>query len=129
MKKLIYTVIALMTLTSCQESLEDRSDREAKRYTKKNCPAKIGENTTIDSLVFERATHTMHYYYTLSGKADNPAIKDNADISNMLLEQVKNATTTRIYKEAGYNFTYTYHSAKNKGEVLFERTFTKKDYK
>ena len=61
----ILAIIAYMS-TACQESLEDRCARESKEYTKKNCPVKIDNNTTLDSLTFERETHTLHYYYKLT---------------------------------------------------------------
>lgn len=129
MKTIVYVAIAALALSSCQESLEERCAREAKDYTEKKCPAKIGENTIIDSLTFDRATHTMHYYYTLTGAADNPEVVMNTDPSGLLIQQLKNSTIMKAYKDAGYNFAYTYHSQKKKGLVLFEKTLTPKDYK
>lgn len=129
MKKILYTIFAISVLTACQESLEDRCAREAKEYTEKKCPAPIGENTVIDSLVFERSTHTMHYYYTLSGNADNPEAVSAINVRELLLNQIKNTTSIKAYKDNGYNFAYTYYSEKNKGKVLFSETFTEKDYK
>lgn len=114
---------------ACQESLEDRCAREAKEYTKKNCPGRIDEHTTIDSLVFERATRTMHYYYTLKGNADDMEKINNSDPSGLLLGQIRNSTSIKTYKDAGYNFAYTYHSEKDKGKILFQKTFTPKEYR
>ncbi len=129
MKKIVLSAMAvLLTLSACQESLEDRCAREAKEYTAKNCPAPIGEDVTIDSAVFERSTHTMCYYYTLTGKADSKETVAKIDSRKALLDAVKNSTSVKAYKDAGYNFKYTYCSAKNKGEVLYTVTFTKKDY-
>lgn len=129
MKKLIFTLMAAATLAACQESLEDRCAREAKSYTEKKCPAPVGENTTIDSMVFDRQTHTMCYYYSLSGPADDSATIAKSDPYKVLLHEVRNATSTKAYKDAGYNFKYTYKSAKQPEKVLFEATFTPKDYK
>ena len=55
MKRIAYAIITALALTACQESLEERCAREAEEYTKKKCPARIDQNTVIDSLVFERA--------------------------------------------------------------------------
>ena len=129
MRKTVYAIFTILALTACQESLEDRSAREAAEYTKKKCPARIDQNTVIDSLVFERDTHTMHYYYTLTGEADNPEAFTRFSAENVLLTQLKNSTTIKTYKDAGYSFAYTYRSGTEKGRVLFEKTFTKKDYK
>lgn len=128
MKRLIFIFIAAATLAACQESLEDRCAREAKSYTEKKCPAPVGENTVIDSIAFDRQTHTMCYYYSLSGAADDPAVIAKSDPYKVLLREVRNATSTKAYKDAGYNFQYTYKSAKEPEQVLFEATFTPKDY-
>ena len=129
MKKLFYISIFTLLFVSCQESLEERCAREAMSYTEKKCPAKIGENTTIDSLIFERESHTLHYYYTLTGNADNMGVFSSVDIRKILLDEVKNSTSIKAYKDNGYNFAYTYLSGKDKGKVLFNATFTEKDYK
>jgi ADP-ribose pyrophosphatase YjhB (NUDIX family) len=77
MKK--YWIIAIIALmfTACQESLEDKCERDSKEYTRKHCPTAIDDYTIIDSLTFDRATHTIHYYYRLTGVADEEkAIKE-----------------------------------------------------
>lgn len=129
MKKIPFVLIAALALAACQESLEDRCAREASEYTRKKCPSPIGENITIDSVAFQRETHTMCYYYTLSGDADNSAVIAKVDPRKALLEEVRNATSTKAYKDAGYSFKYTYMSKKEPGKVLFTTTFTSHDYK
>ena len=109
MKKYWILAIIAYMLTACQESLEDRCARESKEYTKKNCPVKIDNNTTLDSLTFERETHTLHYYYKLTGL-------------------LKNTTTLRVYKENKYRFAYTYRSEKDPSKIMLEVVFTDKDY-
>ncbi len=129
MKRIALALMLAAIMASCQESLEDRCAREAKEYTKKKCPARIRENMIIDSMAFDRTTHTLHYYYTLNGNADNEDVIKRNDIHGALLRQIKNATSVKEYKDAGYNFAYTYCSAKEKGKVLFEVTFTQSDYR
>lgn len=128
-QQLVWMSALAVLSVSCQESLEDYAAREARSYTEKKCPAPVGENTVIDSLVFERATHTMHYYYTLSGPADDRGTIEKANPRESLLREIRNSTAVKSYKEAGYSFSYTYRSKKNPGETLFEATFTQKDYK
>ncbi len=130
MRKTTILIAALACMSvSCQESLEERCEREAREYTSKKCPAPIGEGMTIDSMTFDRATHTLHYYYTLSGNMDNADIVNDANVYGVLLEQVKNATSVKDYKDAGYSFAYTYHSAKDKGKVICEVKYGPKDYR
>lgn len=128
MKKLCMIASFSLFLTACQESLEDRCAREAKEFTRKNCPSKIEKNINIDSLTFERETHTLHYYYTLTGNADREGVMEEINGLDILKENLKNSTAMKVYKENHYNFTYTYHSEKDPKKVLLEVTLTDKDY-
>ena len=119
----------MLLLCACQETLEERCVREAKEYTKKNCPAPIGNGVTIDSMSFDVATHTLIYLYTLDGAADDSTVIHNSNPKDLMLQQLKNATSMKPYKDAGYNFRYTYYSTKHKGTKLFEVTFQEKDYR
>ena len=120
--------IATLSLTSCQESLEDRCARECNEYNTKKCPAKISEGITIDSLVFERASHTLHYYSTFSGLADNPEVVNGINPRKVLIDEVRNSPNIKTYKDAGYNFHYTYFSASRKSK-LADVLVMEKDYK
>jgi len=128
MKK--FWIISAFTLlfVACQESLEDRCAREAKEYTRKNCPLKMEDNTILDSLAFERSTHTLHYYYKLTGVADQDSIANNIDAVNVLKNELKNTTTLKLYKDNHYRFAYTFRSEKNPDKILIDVVFTDKDY-
>ena len=128
MKK--YWIITAITLlfTACQESLEDRCAREAEEYTRKNCPAKMDNNSTLDSLTFERSTHTLHYHYRLTGFADKDSIAKSIDSVNVLKRELKNTTTLKLYKDNHYRFAYTFRSEKNPDKILIDVVFTDKDY-
>ena len=128
MKKIIVFATLALFLASCQESLEDRCARDAKTYTAKNCPAKMEENIILDSLTFERATHTLHYYYRMTGIADKENALDTAAAAQILRDGLKNTTAMKVYKDNGYNFTYTYRSEKDPKKTILEVALTKKDY-
>ena len=128
MKKVIVFASLALLFAACQESLEDRCAREAKEYTKRNCPAHMEKNIIMDSLTFERATHTLHYYYRITGFADKEGMLDTLQATKLLKDGLKNTTAMKVYKDNGYNFTYTYHSEKDPKKVLLEVTLTEKDY-
>ena len=128
MKKLWVLSAFMLLLTACQESLEDRCARETKEYTRKSCPAKIDNNIILDSLTFERETHTLHYYYKLTGFADQDTIVKKLDAVNILKEELRNTTTLKLYKDNHYRFAYTYRSEKNPEKVLINVLLTDKDY-
>lgn len=128
MKKLCELALFAFLVMSCQESLEDRCAREAKEYTKKNCPARLDSNTTLDSLTFEQATHTLHYFYKLTGKADQEGLLDSIQAAKALREELKNTTAMKIYKDNKYRFSYTFRSGRDSKKILYQVTLTDKDY-
>ena len=128
MKKLFLFVLATLLCGACQESLEDRCEREAKEFTRKNCPVMIVEEIMMDSMTFVRASHTLHYYYKLTGNSDRADAYDKDEVAKRLKEALKNTTTLQMYKDEGYNFAYTYRSEKNPKTIWFDVVLTKKDY-
>ena len=129
MKKTVLLLMSIMLLTACQESLEDRCAREAKEFTEKNCPRAVDKEIVLDSMAFEKATHTISYLYTLMGTLDDPQRIDSKHFRELLLMEVKNSTNLKLYKDAGYSFRYCYYSEKENGTKLFEATFRKSDYR
>lgn len=135
-KKIVFASLATvfvltwtsMLTTSCQESLEERCARESKEFNEKKCPAKVADGVMLDSLVFERESHTLHYYYTFSGIADDPKAMEQMNPRKILIDEVRNSTSIKTYKDAKYKFHYTYHSASRK-TILADVVVTEKDYK
>ena len=129
MKKGIIAGMAALLMAGCHESLEDRAIREAKEFTQKSCPMQVADGVTIDSMVFERQTLTVRYYYTLAGKLDTTMTQEAINQTRQsMLEGVRNTPGLRNYKEAGFSFQYTYFSTKHKGEELADFRFTDKEY-
>ncbi|MBR1463152.1 MAG: hypothetical protein IJ604_07220 [Prevotella sp.] len=127
MKKYVMMIVAAVFMTACHESLEERAARECKEYTEKYCPVPVSDVVVNDSMVYESATRTVHYYYSLRGIADTSSIDPKKARAEML-EAVKNSTELKAYKEAGFNLRYTYFSTKNRGKKMFDLLFTPKDY-
>ena len=128
MKKIFLFACLALIFAACQESLEDKCEREAKAYTAKKCPYKMDQNTTLDSLTFDKATHTFQYYYRLTGNADAEGVLDSVQVIKLLRDELKNTTAMKLYKDNGYNFSYTFLSEKEPTKVLYNVVLTKKDY-
>lgn len=130
MKKLLFICLVASMMTSCHESLEERAEREAREFTEKNCPTPLRDNTILDSMVFDKSTHTLTHYYTLVGVADNEnKVREKEEsVHQALLKDVQNNTSFRAYKDAGYSFAFIYCSLKNKGTVLYKDIIREKDY-
>ena len=81
----------------------------------------------MDSLTFDRSTRTMQCFATVSGSLDTLDLDRKKWLGENLLEGLINETSNKGYKDAGFNFQYTFHSKKT-GQVLYSFTFGKKDY-
>lgn len=130
MKKIVFFSVLVLLFSSCQKSLEERAEQEAKDYTKKYCPTPVVNYSRTDSMVFDKANRTYIYYCTLLDKMDSQeVIKANKDvISEGLLEAIKGSTNLKAYKDAGFGFRYIIRSGKNPKLVLFDGTYTSRDY-
>ena len=130
MKQLLYAGILLLSLSACRNSLEERAAQECKEYTEKKCPTPIVNDTRMDSMVFEPSSRTIHYYYSLVGNADNEqvVISKKTELRKALNDALKADAGTKGYKDAGFNFRYTYRSGKTPSKVLLDETYTEKDY-
>ena len=132
MRKAMTAVVALtavMLTVGCQEKLEDRAERECREQTEKNCPTPVENFASMDSMTFERGSHTISYCYTVSGAIDNAAAINGEQVRAALLQEVRNSPQLKAYKDVGYGLRYVYYSNKEKGTQLFEATFREKDYR
>lgn len=122
---------SILLLTSCHESLEQRAEREAREYTEKYCPTPTVNFVRTDSITFDKTTLTYKYYCTFSDRMDNiELVKQNENqLRIALLTAIRENTNIKVYKEAGYQFSYTMHSQKHPSEILFTTTYGPKDYK
>jgi hypothetical protein len=131
MKNLSLSIIALLLLSACHESLEDRAEREAREYTEKFCPTPVVNYQRTDSTVFDKSTRTYICYCSFTDKLDDAALisRAKADIHKGLLQSIRNNTPLKNYKEAGFNFSYIIYSTKERNKVLYQDKFSPKDYK
>ncbi len=121
--------VASLALASCHhESLDERVGRECAEYTARNCPARLQEGLVLDSMSYERDTRTIRYCYSLSGILDTTALDTTAP-REIMLNEVRNATNLKAYKDAGFNFAHTYYSTKNRGQVLMDLFYAPGDYR
>lgn len=130
MKKIILIATAILALTACQKSMEDRAADEARAYTQKYCPTPVYNSTRTDSLVFDRSSRTFVYHCSLTDQMDDSTMinQNSQQLRSGLLQSIRESTNLRIYKDAGFSFRYLVRSAKNPQLVLFDATFKKEEY-
>ena len=101
MRKIAIALMMATMLTGCQESLEDRAAREVDIYTQKNCPVRVSDNTFLDSMTFEKSTHTfVNHFSIMTDSTSAQRAKEKAEmIKSQLTEDVKNDMSKKRFKE------------------------------
>lgn len=123
-------LLCVTFLSSCQEKLNDRFEREAKEYTKKNCPQQCDDVTVLDSLVFEQdGVGCLNVYYSLllTQEEREQVMNKLGELGDVNLKAVRNSLNYEMYRKAGVNFRYVYIDA-TIGDKIVEYNFSKKDY-
>ncbi len=140
--KLALTSCALLfvlVLTSCQESKQERLEREARELTEKNCPQRITPDGTVilDSIVYHNdGSNEIKYYYTVNTNNDGVLALQlqKKELERQLLSGINNSIDLRHVKEMGvtivhyYNRTVTDSVGPPKMENILTFEFTKNDY-
>lgn len=129
MKKIMTFLLVATALVACHENLEERAARDCAEETRRDCPRVMSPEMTMDSIVFEKETRTMRCYSTLSGMMDTIDQSMNERLRVQLLDALVKETGNKGYKDAGFNFQYTFLSKKETGKTLYDIKFTEKDYK
>ena len=132
MKNILFFAAALLLLTSCQESLEEKAAREAREVTESKCPMPIGDNMYLDSIVFDIPTLTQTQYFRFTGNSDNDStvekIIKNNDLKSTLVQELKNTPSYKALINKGITFRYIYGSTADTKKTYIDITVTKEDY-
>ncbi|MBO4821617.1 MAG: hypothetical protein J5548_09155 [Prevotella sp.] len=128
-KVVIFGLLALMFAACHQETMEERTLRECQEITRKRCPEDQGNNSFLDSMVFDVKSHTIIHYYRLVKEADNEenAMAKKAELDERMVEAIRQDMSYRSVKDAGYSFRFIARSDSS-GRVLYDKTITKDDY-
>lgn len=131
LRHLTTALLALaLTLAGCHESLEQRAEREASDFTEKYCPTPAQNYVRTDSLTFDAATLTFHYFCTVTGPLDDSRVMQQNQklIHDRLQQGLRDNTNIKVYKDAGYVFTYTMRSESDPKKVMFDASYGTKEY-
>lgn len=132
MKNILLFATALLLLTACQESLEEKAAREAREVTESKCPMPIGDNMYLDSIVFDIPTLTQTQYFRFTGNSDNDStvenIVSNNDLKGTLVKELKNTPSYKALMNKGISFRYIYGSTAEPEKTYIDITVTKEDY-
>jgi len=125
MKHILSLAVLSIIFVSCQESLEERIARENKEFTQTKCPMPLNTESTmyLDSIVFDKTTHTQSQYFRIS----DFAIPTN-QLRQALVNELRQEPKYKVHREKGYSFHYVYRHLNNPDSILFETTIVKEDY-
>ena len=125
------TVLGLIGFSACTESFEERCRREAREYNEKQCPRRLDDLVTIDSMAYIEQPQGFAYYYTVDYDSTETELFTDS-LKELFIEQlhqnVRNDIKMKTYKEKGFTFSYTYFSRAT-GDVLMQAAFGPEDYR
>lgn len=127
MSKILLSISALtlFLLSSCQETMVERAQREAYEYTRKYCPTPPVNYVITDSVAFNVSKETYIYYCTFTDRLDDEqVIHDNKQvIEDALRKSILESTNMKPFVEAGFHFRYICRSQKNPDNIILEVKF------
>lgn len=129
MKQILFACLLFGLLTACQETRKEQFAHAARTLTEQ-CPVSIDPYTRLDSLVYQEADSSFHYYYSMSGAGDNEFAGMIAypSFAEKIKKSVKNSIEMKPYKDAGITFLYHYYSLSS-GIHLGNIKITPEDYR
>ena len=127
MKKILLLLTALLTLSACQESMEDRAARDAEETTAKRCPMRLNDEGTLilERITFDKSTRVWKQDFLLDAA---PETLEQIDMHDILLKDLKNQPSYKPYMESKFIFQYVYCDMKNPTDTLVDIRLTPKDY-
>ena len=127
MKKILLLLTALLTLSACQESMEDRAARDASETTAKRCPMRLNDDGTLilERITFDKNTRTWKQDFLLEA---SPEAIEQLDMRDILLKELKNMPSYKPYMENNFVFQYVFCDMTNPKDTLMDIKLTPKDY-
>ncbi len=131
MRQILCLSLFLMVVCACQEDFATRLEKDTRGKTERDCPQRLDEVTTLDSIVFHNdGSADYKLFFTLD--VDSAAAVAfgnirNGELRSTLLQGVRNDIDLRKIKEHKLNIVYFFR-VKDTGNDLGEIRFTAKDY-
>ena len=82
-------------------------------------------------MTFDKNTHTLvNHFSILTDSTSAQRAVEKADlIKSQLIEEVRNDTSKKRFKEEGYSFRFVARSYEDKSVILYDNTIGPEDYK
>lgn len=121
---LLTLLLTLFVISSCSKMTQEERFKKVAELENLKCPKQLSYNTRYDSTHYDTQNNCVSYYYTLSGKADNPEKynKNYNTFRKALEENVINSIEMKAYIDYKTTIKYIYYSDSTK-KVLAEFIF------
>lgn len=130
MRKFFFLILcsAIFLTTSCQESLQERAQREAREYTERNCPTPPVNNTITDSIVYNPKTNVYTTYLRMVGPFDNEEMLKQGykDLYDGMKKSIMSDPGQQAYVKGGFDFAFVCVSDKSR-KVILELRYKNKE--
>lgn len=131
LKSLVGLFIVSSVIMSCQESIQERAEREAREFTADQCPTPFNGGYSIDSIVYNPKTN----FHTTYLKIDDAGIPEDTIKARLVATnarekyrvQMMSDEGRRRYIEAGFNFAVVMRSKTNSGKELIRLEYKNKE--
>ena len=127
MKQILSLLLFTASLTACQESFDDRLQRESREFTANQCPLDVEPGTRLDSVTYQPAIQTYTSWYSLSSEYAAALQGNTPLLRRSLLDRLRSDTDHKVLKDHGLTFRYVYR-AQASGQILCSIDLTTRDY-
>lgn len=114
-------------LVACQESFDQRLQREAREFTQNNCPQEPEPGSRLDSTTYDPQSRTFTSWYSLSAENEEVVKANGPLLRRKLLEELIADVNYKAVKDEKVTFRYVYRS-QARTSLIYETRLTASDY-
>lgn len=120
--------LAMLALSACHRATLEEQCADMVKKERRRMPRNITLGVVLDSMHYERRTHTLVYYHTMNDSLYTPeAIEYGKNKLHLQLqEDIINSVALKRLKDEGLSFRYVYLAASN-GKVCLSLQFNNTD--
>lgn len=122
---LMLMAILLPMCLSCKRSSREEQCEEMVKREKRRLPRNVAAGVTLDSILYDKRSQTLLYYYTMSDSlySDEMVAQGKSRLQDELQREIINSVALKRLKDEGISFKYIYLGSETKRhrmEMLFK---------
>ena len=122
---LVLITVLLSVCLSCKRSSREEQCEEMVKREKRRLPRNVAAGVTLDSILYDKRSQTLLYYYTMSDSiySDEMVAQGKSRLQDELQREIINSVSLKRLKDEGISFKYIYlgsETKRNRMEMFFE---------